>query len=444
MCQPCNFTHKIKNEAKFGINILAQIHKMSTLTNQGGKFITKSQMADRINDIAWQAHQGSVAAIIQILNEKLVESGVRTRAIFSDGVLQLLCEAHTVDQLEQSTIVQKIRQILESIAPRNIRRVNINSRIVREQQLLWLTEIYRDRDNQLLWSEEITLPQPSMIQQLINDLQNFKESKTELAQVSLPKPNSLRAVVFRRRNRNKSQNRLLSKNIPNRSFLIGLLKVSGLSLPFLLLVWCAYTWLDGKQENSIFAETSKSSDVKLQASIPTNNNISQTANDPFAAAVRIANEASALGKTATTSQQKLELASKWEQASDLMSQVSPNHSRYPEAKTRIQLYKKYAAASKSSANKPEASPPPPVTKTASTPTDDPFAAAVRIANQTSASGKTATTSDQWSALAAKWQEASDLMSQVPTNHSRYAEAKSRVQLYKQFSEAAKSKAQKGQ
>jgi hypothetical protein len=417
---------------------------MNTLTNQGGKFITKLQMADRINDIAWQAHQGSVAAIIQILNEKLVASGVRTRAIFSDGVLQLLCEAPTVEQLEQSTIVQKIRQILESIAPRNIRRVNINSRIVREQQLLWLTEIYRDRDNQLLWSEEITLPQPNLLKQIINDFKERKESQTGIAQVSLPKPNSLRAVVFKRRHRNKSQNRLLSKNIPNRSFPILLLKVSGLCLPFLVLAWCAYTWIEGQQETSISAETSKSSNVKLQASIPTAKNTSQITNDPFAAAVRIANQASALGKTAKTSQQRLELGNKWQEASDLMSQVPPNHSRYPEAKTRIQLYKQNAEASKSLAKKPEASLPPPVTKTASTPADDPFAAAVRIANQTSASGKTATTSDQWSSLAAKWQEASDLMSQVPANHSRYPEAKSRVQLYKQFSEAAKLKSQKGQ
>ncbi|OUL20061.1 hypothetical protein BV375_31395 [Nostoc sp. 106C] len=417
---------------------------MSSLTNQGGKFITKLQMADRINDIAWQAHQGSVAAIIQILNEKLVESGVRTRAIFSDGVLQLLCEAHTVEQLEQSIIVQKIRQILESIAPRNIRRVNINSRIVREQQLLWLTEIYRDRDNQLLWSEEITLPQPNIIKQLINDFQDLKESKSEIAQVSLPKPNSLRAVVFKRRNRNKSQNKLLSKNIPNRSFLIGLLKVSGLCLPFLLLVWCAYTWLEGKQETSISTEASKASSVNVQASIPANKNISQASKDPFAAAVRIANQASALGKTATTSEQRLELGAKWQEASDLMSKVSPKHSRYQEAQSRIQLYKQYAEASKSLANKPEASPLPPVTKTASTPVDDPFAAAVRIANQTSASGKTATTSDQWSALAAKWQEASDLMSKVSPNHNRYQEAQSRVQLYKKFSEAAQLKAQKGQ
>jgi hypothetical protein len=55
--------------------------------------ISKNQMADRINDIIWQARQGSVAAIIQVLNESLVLSGVRTRAVFADGVLQLLCEA---------------------------------------------------------------------------------------------------------------------------------------------------------------------------------------------------------------------------------------------------------------------------------------------------------------------------------------------------------------
>ncbi|BAY27026.1 hypothetical protein NIES2100_68470 [Calothrix sp. NIES-2100] len=418
---------------------------MSSLTNQGGQFITKLKMRDRINDIAWQAHQGSVAAIIQILNEKLVASGVRTRAIFSDGVLQLLCEAPTVEQLEQYAIVQKIRQILESIAPRNIRRVNINSRIVREQQLLWLTEIYRDRDNQLLWSEEITLPQPNIIQQAIKDFQDLKQSKTELAQISLPKPNSLRGVVFRRKNRIKSKNRFQSKNIPSRSLATDLLKVSSLCLPLLLLVWGAYSWLENKQETSISAETSQPSSVKMQgANVTTTKNISQAAKDPFAAAVRIANQASTLGKTATTSQQRLDLASKWQEASDLMSQVSPNHSRYQEAQTRIQLYKKYAAASQSLANKPEEASPETVTKTVSTEADEPFAAAVRIANQASASGKIATTSEQWSALAAQWQEASDLMSQVSSNHSRYPEAKSRVQLYKTFSEAAQLKAQKGQ
>ncbi|MFM7367544.1 MAG: hypothetical protein ACKO2Z_07050, partial [Sphaerospermopsis kisseleviana] len=145
-------------------------------------------MVDRINDIAWQAHQGSVAATIQVLNERLVMSGVRTRAIFADGVLQILCEAATVEQLEQSTLVANIQQILESIAPRNIRKVKINSRIVREEQLLWLEEINRNSENQLLWSQEITLSQPSLFQQLIQD---FTVAYTEFGKPILPKAQSL-------------------------------------------------------------------------------------------------------------------------------------------------------------------------------------------------------------------------------------------------------------
>ncbi|MBW4559540.1 MAG: hypothetical protein KME32_00010 [Mojavia pulchra JT2-VF2] len=296
-------------------------------------------MADRINDIAWQAHQGSVAAIIQVLNEKLVESGVRTRAIFADGVLQLLCEAATVEQLEQSTLVQKIRQILESITPRNIRRVNINSRIVREQQLLWLTEIYRDRENQLLWSEEITLPKTNTLKQLIQDFQDFQESKTELGHTSLPKPKSSQYVIFTRKNR------INSKNKHKYSFQARIIKASGLCLPLLLLSWGVYTWLDGKQETSTSRELSTSLAIKSQASRST------ASKDPFADAVRIANQASASGKTASTLDQWSVLAARWQQASDLMSQVPPNHSRYLEAQTRIQLYKKFSEAAQIQAKK---------------------------------------------------------------------------------------------
>ncbi|MCA1992595.1 MAG: hypothetical protein LDL41_11270, partial [Coleofasciculus sp. S288] len=80
-------------------------------------------MRDPVDDIAQQARQGSVAAIIQTLNERLTGLGVRTRAVLADGVLQLLCEAAREDQLKQSILVEKIQQILEGIAPRNIRRV---------------------------------------------------------------------------------------------------------------------------------------------------------------------------------------------------------------------------------------------------------------------------------------------------------------------------------
>jgi hypothetical protein len=52
------------------------------------------------------------------------------------------------------------------------------------------------------------------------------------------------------------------------------------------------------------------------------------------------------------------------------------------------------------------------------------------------------TSTQWLELAATWQRASDLMSQVSPSHSRYQEAQIRMKLYKKFSEAAQKEAEK--
>ncbi|MFN6525941.1 hypothetical protein [Nostoc sp. ChiSLP03a] len=315
---------------------------MNTLISQGGRAITKFQVVDRINDIAWQAHQGSVAAIIQLLNEKLAQSCVRTRAIFSDGVLQILCEAAKVEQLEQSPLVEQIQQILEYIAPRHIRRVKINSRIVREQQLLWLKEIDSDRENQLLWSQEITLIQPNVVKQLIKD---FTEAQAELGKPNYPKTQVSRPLVLI--NKEKSKNKPKTK----------ILAAAGLC-SLLLLSWVVYAQLGNKFKNLIQPETSKSlttentNDSKAQTpSHAPNNSFSEPSDDPFQISVRIANQASASGKTATTSTQWLEIAAKWQRASDLMSTVPQTHSRYQEAKIRTQLYKKYSEAAQKEADK---------------------------------------------------------------------------------------------
>lgn len=284
--------------------------------------MTDRVMADKINDITWQAHQGSVAAIIQLLNEKLAKSGVRTRAMFSDGVLQILCEASKIEQLEQSTLVSEIKQILESIAPRNIRRVNINSRIVREQQLLWLMEIDRDRQNQLLWSEEITLAQPNIFKQLIQD---FTTVQTETGKSILPKAQLLLVT--------KEQ----LKNSPNR----GMQAVASLFL-LLLIGWLVSALLGKHLKNSATLTTENPHEIKPK--VPSRTSFSTSSNDQFAEAVRIANQATTYGKTATSSTQLLELAANWQRASDLMGAVSPSHSRYEEARIRTQLYKKYSEA----------------------------------------------------------------------------------------------------
>lgn len=298
--------------------------------------ITKYQMVDRINDIAWQAHQGSVAAIIQVLNQRLVMTGVRTRAVFANGILQILCEAATVEQLEQSTLVPKIQEILDSLAPRHIRRVNINSRIVREDQLLWLAEINRDTDSQLLWSQEITVSQPNLFKWLIP---NLTEADTKSRKPILTKPQSLL--------KNQDQGKISVKTL-----VIG---VSGLS-SVILLAWLLDSHLGNPLKNLLPFIGSQSSQTANQrppelSNPPGSQSFSAPSADPFAASVRLANQATAAGKTAITSTQWLELAANWQRASDLMSQVSPSHSRYQEAQIRTKLYKKFSEAAQEEAQK---------------------------------------------------------------------------------------------
>ncbi len=302
------------------------------LITQGLMAIANLQMVDRIidriNDISWQAHQGSVAAIIQVLNQRLADSSVRTRAIFDDGVLQLLCEAPTVDRLEQTTLVKQIQDILESIAPRNIRRVHINSRIVREQQLLWLEEINRDSENQLLWSQEIILLQPNIFQQLVK---SFTKSQTQTKPNLVKYKASYPSVVT---NKNKFQT--LSK--------LGIIGTASLAILLLFAVCAIYALVEGKlKESKSFTLTN------------TNQTTSQTSpsstQDPFLQAVRIANQAVVIGQTATTPAQWLDLAAKWQRASELMNDVPPSHSRYQEAKIRIKLYKKYSEAAEEESKK---------------------------------------------------------------------------------------------
>ncbi|MDJ0619152.1 MAG: hypothetical protein QNJ63_20830 [Calothrix sp. MO_192.B10] len=298
------------------------------------------------NDIAWQAHQGSVAAIIQLLNENLAHLGVRTRAVFSNGVLQILCEAQTVEQLEKYTLIQQIQQILESIAPRNINRVNINSRIVREQQLLWLEEISRDAENQLLWSDEIELEKPNILRKIVKD---FQERQQESGKVNLPQTQPY-------------QHGVITKNNQAPKLAWGWIKTS-LSLCLLLALggWTAYLLLGNQLENPISGKTFKYFTTTIQS---LEKNINQTRNkdspipsslnseeDPFTVAVRIANITSDKGKTAKTTTQWLELAASWQRASYLMSLVPPSHSRYREAQIRIKLYRKYSEAAHKEADK---------------------------------------------------------------------------------------------
>jgi hypothetical protein len=277
-------------------------------------------MVDPINDIIRQARQGSVSAIIQVLNEKLAGSGIRTRAMFAQGILQLLCEAAKPEQLDQPIVVPQVQQILESLQPRNVRRVNINSRIVREQQLLWLDEIHRDPENQLLWSKEILLKQPHLFHRL---LQDWKDQSQDALGNDLPKAPPKRLAREKR------------------VFWRGLVGGASLSVFLLLLGWALSNWIRPKWIGQQSLPQVGSSSAKPVSPSPTTALSNRVAAQPdaFAEAVRLAESTVTVGSNARTSAEWLDVASRWQKASDLMSKISPEDPRYAVAQDRVSVYR---------------------------------------------------------------------------------------------------------
>ncbi len=279
-------------------------------------------MANPIDDIARQAREGSVASIIQILNDELAQVGVRARAVFADGVLQLLCEAATPQLLEESSLVTRVREILEGISPRNIRRVNINSRLVREHQLLWLEEISRDPENQLLWSQEIKLRKPNLFKRLALSKHHERQDladKRALPRMAIP--------------RSMQQPRQFQRGI-----------VGGISLTVLLLGAAAaiHKGLNSQVPKSTQASTQAVATAPSSVAKPAlkiSKDTVSSAVDSFAQAVRVAEQAATEGKTAQSREDWLIVATKWQQASDLMAAVPSKHPRYTTAQNRMALYR---------------------------------------------------------------------------------------------------------
>lgn len=281
-------------------------------------------MVDSIDDILAQARQGSVSAIIQLLNDKLASTGIRTRAIFASGVLQILCEAAQVEQLEQSQVVDRIQQILESIQPRNIRRVKINSRLVQEQQLLWLEDISQNPE-QLLWSQKITLAQPNIFKRLATP--EYKPTSKSASQV-LPL-----SQLFRDRRESRSA------------------LMQGSSITFLCLLvaslivyyWLRIKFLDRTQVQTQPAPAQSSTENLPVATTPTVtpavSSPPPASVEPFVQAIRIAQKAAADGQTANTAAEWLDLAAQWQRASDLMDSVPPEHEKYAIAQDRKVRYR---------------------------------------------------------------------------------------------------------
>lgn len=360
-----------------------------------------------------QARQGSVAAIIQVLNERLADAGIRTRAVVADGMLQLLCEAQSTEQLEKQAVISRVREILENINPHRIRRVNINSRLVKAEQLLWLEEINRDPDNALLWSEVITLKQPFFLRRWIRD-RDLKPAGPILKDITEPsrKPLSLSNKV-----------------------------IGGAGIAVLIL---GTGWLfredltQIRQVNSSLEESTPPAQPAQtdlpplpDLSVTTTEDLSQRAADttppenPPNTAPPATNSAITQAQTSDTPAANTDTASATDTPtpSELTSEPTSNTSA--ESSTTPALADGEATPT----------PPPDSGQTA-----DAFAEAVRIANIAATDGQTATTAAQWLDLAARWQRASDLMAQIPEGNAQYDQAKERVTSYADNSKAALAQA----
>jgi hypothetical protein len=205
--------------------------------------------------------------------------------------------------------VGRVKEILEAIAPRNIRRVRVNSRILQNQRLLWLEDIIRDPDNQLLWSEDIILRQPNPIQQFMAD---FKSNKNRPIAVN-------------------STERIREERQFRRGLLIG-----GMSICLLLIIggFALYQWWNSQLPEGF--ETQEPG-VSSPQSPPLD---SLSDEELFKRAVDLAQEAVALGKGADTEAQWSEIADKWGEAADLMAAVSPDYPRHATAQNRVALYRR--------------------------------------------------------------------------------------------------------
>lgn len=76
--------------------------------------------------------------------------------------------------------------------------------------------------------------------------------------------------------------------------------------------------------------------------------------------------------------------------------------------------------------------------------NDPFVWAVRLAQEAVLGGEVAETPEEWEALAERWQEAADLMADVPVDDERYAIAQDRIEAYENNRDITLSEAQKAQ
>ncbi|MEM8639274.1 MAG: hypothetical protein AAGG51_10725 [Cyanobacteria bacterium P01_G01_bin.54] len=360
-------------------------------------------------DVKKQAQQGSMAAIIQILNAQLAEHGVRTRALLIDGVLQLLCEANTEAELEPIELVSRVREILEAIELRHLRRVNMFGRIAQEQQMLWLEEMARNPDHSILWTQTITLRRSPFWRRwwpLGTAASNTTTTRaaTETSpidpDVEPDAESDAKAIAMT----------TLASPTP----------ATPPPIPEFSAFEAPATAAPTPPENPN-PPTAHPPPV-----VPPERNISELRNS--LGIVLLCIISFALGQ----------YYHQWRSAQTPVTQT-PEASN-PESNTAPTPQPTTVVISPTPIASPTVDTLTPATQQAV----DAFSAAVRLAEEASLGGQSAQTVQQWQALAKQWQAASELMQAVPDSDERYAIARDRSTTYQQNSEVAKQEAQKRQ
>ena len=261
-------------------------------------------VTSQIDNVYAQACGGSIAAIVQILNERLATLGVRTRAVLDENVLQLLCEARSPD-IECEATVERVQLVLEELAPRGIQRVQMYARTVEEQQLLWLAAIRRNPE-QLLWSRAVRLKRSNWLVWTLRDWRN-RRRPLELPALESTDPT-------KRRSRRAS-------------FGLGAMGGAVASLLMVGFVAWKFGWV-----SPLRAIGGAGGDATMPTPAAT------STPDSFAQAVRLAEQAVIAGQDAATADEWQRVSDRWKRAADLMNAISADDPRHKTARDRHQQY----------------------------------------------------------------------------------------------------------
>jgi len=280
-------------------------------------------MASNMDNITQLAQQGSIKAIMQILNKQLRDAGVNTKIASGDhGVLEILCEAGHPENLDKHRIVNCIQQSLDQIAPRTFQKVHIQSHLTNDTQSLWVSTLSQGERRKLIWSEDIRINRISLFQKVIKGLG-----------LKFPVQRSVKKI-----NRAKLKKDFDQWLKGDRQVWLIMGAIAAVSLG-----WAARDWTFLKAQVQLQSTTTTPQDVPRDP-----DNLPEF--DAFNQSVRLATQAANGGKTATTYAEWLDLANRWQQASDLMKRIPLDHPRYTEAQERVLSYRQNSEVALAKAN----------------------------------------------------------------------------------------------